>query len=88
MTYYQITHFERPDDSYPDYDRYFAEEEDLWEDDQDEDDLYFGYDDFDEEFAVFDELHIMNVVDEYCGAKADDVVDDYIRLGPVKARLA
>lgn len=82
MTYYQVTHFERPDDSYPDYDRYFAEEEDLWEDDQDEDDLYFGYDDIEDEFSLADEDDINEIVDFYCGSHAtEEIVQQYLRMG-------
>ena len=28
LNWYEISHFERPDSSYPDYDRYFGHEED------------------------------------------------------------
>ena len=27
LTYYEVSHFERPDSSYPEYDRYFGAEE-------------------------------------------------------------
>lgn len=68
------SHFERPDESFPDYVSTY-----------DEYDLYFGYDDFDEEFRVYEDLKAMNAVDEYTGAAADEVVDEYFRMGPPDA---
>lgn len=80
ITFYDIQNFERPDTSYPEYDHYFYDPDDLWEA-EDEDDMYYGYDDFDEEFELVDEEDIDAIVDEYCGSKADAVVDTYWKMG-------
>lgn len=50
----------------------------------DEDEMYFGYDDFDEELEIYDDKKMAAVVDEYCGKAADKVVDFYWRMGELK----
>ena len=49
-----------------------------------EDDLYFGYDDFDDEYEQYNDEKMDAVVDEYCGAAADKVVEYYYRMGELK----
>lgn len=64
-------HVERPDTSYPDYDKY----------DRDPDEMFYGYDDFDDEYRVYSDQKLADTIDEYCGAKADAVVDKYWKMG-------
>lgn len=89
-SWYQISHFERPDSSYPDYDRYFGDDEDeLWTEDDledldeaDPDDMYYGYDDFEDEFVPDPGEEVDRIVDMYCGKLADKIINEYWKMGP------
>lgn len=54
------SHVERPDTSYPDRPTYI----------DDQDDMYFGYDDFEDEYETVSEKEM------------DDIVEKYYKMGP------